>query len=62
MMNVCGFEKPLNSIEIETTELVYSLVSIESLKIKETFDKIFVDGKMYVFAKNLNFSELYQTT
>lgn len=57
-INVCRFERSLNSIEIVKTQSFYVLINIDSLKIKETFDKIFADGKMYVFVKNLNFSGL----
>lgn len=57
-MSVCGFEKSLNSIEIKKNGPIYVLINIENLKNKETFDKILANGKMYVFAKNLDFSEL----
>lgn len=58
LMNVCGFEKSLNSIEITKTQSFYVIMNVESLKIKETFDKIIAGERMYVFAKNLDFSEL----
>lgn len=57
-IKICGFEESFNSLKISNDQSQSVIIDINSLNIKETFDKIFVDRQMYLFAKDLNFSNL----
>lgn len=60
-IKVREFNISFNSFEIEETLSNNILFTIKTYKIKETFDKIVANGKNYLLAKTLIFSNLNTT-